>query len=92
MNNNYEYQKLNSQIGEIRMRRAFALKNTGCFVLCGSFIGTCLINNPSIPAASVLGIDLSVATYYGIRSYLYQRKINNLKEELKKVKKKDYPN
>lgn len=90
MNNNYEYKKLNSQIGEIRMRQAFTLKNTGCFVLCGSFIGTCLINNPSIATASVLGIDLSIATYYGVRSYLYQRKIHNLNNELDKVKKKTY--
>ena len=90
MENNYDYVKIKSQIGEIRMRKAFAIKNAGCFVLCGSLIGTCLVHNPSVATSSVLGVDLLLATYYGVRSYLYQRKINYLYEESNKIKYKKY--
>lgn len=90
MVNNYEYAKIESQIGEIRIRKAFALKNAGCFVLCGSFIGTCLVQNPSVATSCVLGADLLLTTYYGIRTYIYQRKINHLNEESNKIKCKLY--
>lgn len=92
MNNNYEYAKVKSQIGTIRIRQAHALKNAGCFVLCGSFIGTCFVQNPSIATSCVLGADLFLVTYYGIRSYMYQRKINHLNEESNKIKCKLYTN
>lgn len=90
MANNYEYAKIKSQIGEIRIRKAFALKNAGCFALCGSFIGSCFIQNPSVATSSILGIDVLFATYYGVRTYMYQRKINKLNEESNKIKCKLY--
>jgi len=88
MDNNYEYTKINTKIGEIKLRKAFALKNTGCFTLCGTFIGTCLINNPTLPTAIVLGADVLLTTYYGIKICIYQRKINDLNEEKNKIKSK----
>lgn len=57
MSNEYECTKINAKIGEIRMRQVFALKNTSCFVLCGTFIGTCLIENPTVATSTVLGAD-----------------------------------
>lgn len=90
MEQNYEYKQINAKIGKIRMRQALTLKNTGCFVLCGPLIVPCLISNPSIATASVLGFDIFVTTYYGIRSYMYQKEIENLREGKTKIKQKQY--
>lgn len=90
MKNNYEYKEINTQIGKIRMRQALALKNTGCFVLCGTFIGACFVDNPTTATAFILGADFLTASYYGVKSYLYQRQINILNEEKEKIKRKIY--
>ena len=90
MKNNYKYKEINTQIGKIRMRQALALKNTGCFILCGTFIGTCLVDNPSTTTTFILGVDIITASYYGVKTYLYQRQINSLNEAKEKIKKKIY--